>query len=164
MVLKFRIRKEKFMPTYKQAQSVLVLIHSPDLDILLLERADHPEFWQSVTGSLEPHETPAQAAVREVFEETGLREGLEDKNWVDWHRCVEYDIFKQWRHRYPPGTLKNTEHHFSLEVKRDTPILIEPREHLSYAWYSWKQAAEKVFSPSNRQIILELAQYRKVIS
>ena len=47
---------------HKIPQSVLVVIHTPALEVLLLERADHPGFWQSVTGSLDaPHEALQRA-------------------------------------------------------------------------------------------------------
>ena len=55
--------------------STLVLVYTPDLRVLLLERADYPEHWQSVTGSQEPGETLAQTATRELREETGIDAG-----------------------------------------------------------------------------------------
>ena len=143
------------MSTHKQPRSVLVLIHNPDLDILLLERADWVGFWQSVTGSIEEGETPVQAAVREVTEETAIQFDVTDL-W-DWQRSVEYDIFEHWRHRYAPGVHRNTEHHFSLCVERGVCVALSKKEHIRYQWVPWKEAAVRVFSPSNGQIIRDLA-------
>jgi dATP pyrophosphohydrolase len=140
------------MPIYKRPESVLVLVHNDAFDILLLERKDYKGFWQSVTGSLELGELPIEAAHRELFEETGIRGEIRD-----WGRCVDYEIFEQWRHRYEPHTFLNKEHHFSIKVASNVPIVIEPKEHVRYQWFPWKKAASLVFSPSNRQIILDIA-------
>jgi len=60
--------------TFKVPESVLVVIYTPELQTLLLERTDHPGFWQSVTGSLaESGEPLPVTCAREVEEETGLR-------------------------------------------------------------------------------------------
>ena len=139
---------------YKQPVSVLVVIHSPDLEILLLERAKHPGYWQSVTGSAEIGEPIAHTAWREVLEETGIdasRFGL-----VDWQRSSVWEIFLEWRFRYGPGVTHNTEHVFSLCVPRDTPVTVSPCEHLGYIWLPWREAAAKCFSWTNRDAILEL--------
>lgn len=139
---------------YKQPVSALVVIHSSDLDVLLLERAKHPGYWQSVTGSSEVGEPIAETAAREVLEETGI-----DANrfeLVDWHRSSVWEIFLEWRFRYGPGVTHNTEHVFSLCVPRDTPVTISPSEHLSYTWLPWREAAAKCFSWTNRDTILEL--------
>lgn len=142
------------MPTYKQPVSALVVIYTPALDVLLLERADFPGYWQSVTGSRDGNETLRETAIREVGEETGLdatRYAL-----VDWQQQNVYEIYPQWRHRYPPGTTHNTEHVFGLQLPQPVDIKLEPREHLNYQWLPWSAAADKVFSPSNRAAILEL--------
>ena len=138
----------------KQPVSVLVVIHSAPLDVLLLERADHPGYWQSVTGSRDGEETLRETALREVGEETGL----DAARYVlrDWQRQNEYEIYPHWRHRYPPGVTRNTEHVFSLQVPRDVDVRLAPREHLDYVWLPWQEAAAKVFSPSNRAAILQL--------
>jgi dihydroneopterin triphosphate diphosphatase len=137
--------------------STLVVVHTPDLRVLLLERADFPGFWQSVTGSQEPGETLAQTATRELAEETGI-----DANAfggvIDWHHANEYEIFPRWRHRYPPGTTHNTEHVFSLPVPGPIEVRLAPKEHLSHLWLPWKEAAAKCFSWSNRAAIDELPQ------
>ena len=140
---------------YKQPTSVLVLVHTKDLHVLLLERADFPEHWQSVTGSRDQDEDLASTAHRELLEETGI-----DANAfggaVDWNTTNEYEIFPQWRHRYPPGTTHNTEHVFSLDVGEPVPVMLAPREHIRHAWLPWRAAAERCFSWSNRDAILAL--------
>ncbi|WP_279028814.1 dihydroneopterin triphosphate diphosphatase [Snodgrassella alvi] len=140
---------------YKQPVSVLVVIYNNNQQILLLERADKPGFWQSVTGSLEPGETIEQTAKRELAEETGIY----SNDILNWQQSSIYEIYPHWRHRYAPGVTHNTEHIFSLCITAETPILLSPREHLDYIWCSPEQAAEKVFSPSNRSAILELTQH-----
>ncbi|MGA8863870.1 MAG: dihydroneopterin triphosphate diphosphatase [Gallionella sp.] len=142
------------MKRYKQPVSVLVVIHTIDLDVLLLERADHPGYWQSVTGSRDGDESLAETAIREVREETGL--DARRYTLGDWHTRNVYEIYPQWRHRYAPGITHNTEHVFGLQLPRPVDIQLEPREHLNYQWLAWQEAAEMVFSPSNRAAILEL--------
>lgn len=132
---------------YKQPVSVLVLIHTADLQVLLLERADKLGFWQSVTGSLESGETPYAAAVREVREETGLE--AESYKLCDWQMSNIYEIYPHWRQRYAPGVTHNTEHLFGLELPAVTPVTLAPREHLRYMWVDWRVAAIQVFSWTN---------------
>src|ERR1044071_8093170 len=96
---------------YKTPVSVLVVIHTADLRVLLLERADRAQFWQSVTGSQDAGETLQQTARREVFEETGIDASRFDL--LDWHKQNRYEIYPHWRHRYAPGVMHNTEHVFS---------------------------------------------------
>ncbi len=143
------------MQAYKIPISVLVIIHTIDLQILLLERADHPGYWQSVTGSQDPGETLEQTAAREVKEETGLN--TTDYTLSNWKIQNHYKLFEEWRWRYPPGITHNTEHVFGLELPQTVPVTISPREHLSYIWLPWQEAADKVFSPSNAQAIHLLA-------
>jgi dATP pyrophosphohydrolase len=137
--------------------SALVLVHTRDLDVLLLERADFPGHWQSVTGSLEPGETPHEAAARELTEETGIV-AADHGGLVDWHRQNVYEIFAQWRHRYPEGVTQNTEHVFALALPARVQVRLAPGEHLAYAWLPWRVAAAKCFSWSNRAAIEELPQ------
>ncbi len=140
---------------FKIPVSVLVVIHTPDMQILLLERADHPGWWQSVTGSQDAGETLLETAIREVFEETGL-EATAFK-LTDWGYSNRYEIFDCYRHRYPPDTTHNTEHVFGLEVPHSLPVILAPREHLNYLWLPAPEAAEKCFSPSNAEAIRMLA-------
>lgn len=142
------------MKQYKRPVSVLVVIHTRDLQVLLLERAAHAGYWQSVTGSQEEGEPLLTTAVREVGEETGIKvlaEGL-----VDWQLSNRYEIFAEWRHRYAPGILHNTEHVFSLLLPAAQPVTLTAEEHLRYCWLPWREAAAKCFSWSNRDAILML--------
>jgi len=138
----------------KKPVSVLILIHTPALEVLLLERAAHPGYWQSVTGSLEAIEEPLQTARREVLEETGI--DAAPASLIDWRLSNRYEIFPEWRHRYPAGVTHNLEHVFSLCVPHATPIAVAPLEHLGHCWLPWRDAADKVFSWSNRDAILML--------
>lgn len=142
---------------FKIPRSVLVVIHNPEGQVLLLERADKPGFWQSVTGSLDAIDEPLlQAAQRELAEETGLTAGPEA--WSDWDFSQVYEIFPHWRYRYAPGVTQNTEHVFSVCVPSDIPIRLAPREHLQFRWLHWQAAAEVCFSWSNAKAIRMLAQ------
>nr|AKQ70967.1 dihydroneopterin triphosphate pyrophosphatase [bacterium enrichment culture] len=136
----------------KRPVSALVLVYTRDLRVLLIERADFPDHWQSVTGSQEAGETLAETATRELREETGIDAGAYG-GVVDWHVSNRYAIFPQWRDRYPPGTTHNSEHVFGLLVPRPVPVRLDPREHLRHAWLPWQQAAVKCFSWSNRDAI-----------
>lgn len=142
------------MTSYKQPVSVLVVIYTSNLEVLLLERADHPGYWQSVTGSREAGETLTETALREVREETGL--DASQYPLSDWQSQNVYEIYPHWRYRYPPGITHNTEHVFGLELPCVVPVQLALGEHLNYQWLAWQDAAEKVFSPSNRAAILEL--------
>jgi dATP pyrophosphohydrolase len=139
---------------YKQPVSALVVIHSPEMEFLLIERARHPGFWQSVTGSREGGESLLETAYREVEEETGIR--AEPGSIVDHHRQQVFEIYPLWRQRYAPGITRNTEHLFSLCVPRDTAIRLAPTEHRALRWARAQEAAAACFSPSNREAILAL--------
>jgi dATP pyrophosphohydrolase len=139
--------------SFKTPVSVLVVIHSPTLDILLLERAAHPGFWQSVTGSLEAAETPIDAAVREVAEETGI--ACQAADLRDCRLSNRFEFFPQWRARYADGVTHNVEHVFSLCVP-EQPITVAPDEHLGWRWLPWREAAAACFSWTNRDAILVL--------
>jgi len=139
---------------YKTPVSVLVVIYTAELEVLLLERADRPGFWQSVTGSQDAGETLAQTARREVFEETGF--DTDSFELTDWRKENRYEIYLRWRGRYAPGITHNTEHVFGLRLPRILPVTLAAREHLQYAWLPWRDAADKVFSWSNAAAIREL--------
>ncbi|HUP98599.1 MAG TPA: dihydroneopterin triphosphate diphosphatase [Usitatibacter sp.] len=138
---------------HKFPVSTLVVIYTAELDVLLLERADRPGFWQSVTGSQHAGESLAETALREVAEETGLdgRGALQA-----WNLQNVYEIYAVWRHRYAPGVTHNTEHVFGLRVPGRVEVRVAPREHLRSEWVPWREAAERVFSWSNRKAILML--------
>jgi dATP pyrophosphohydrolase len=148
---------------YKLPESVLVVIHDPMMRVLLIERAANPGFWQSVTGSKdEVGELPHDTAVREVAEETGIVIGSEAvplSQLSDWHMSNVYEIYPVWRHRYAPGVTHNTEHVFGLCVPEGTPVLLSPREHTRYEWLPWREAADRCFSPSNAEAILQLPRF-----
>ena len=140
--------------------SVLVLIHQPDGRVLLIERADKPGFWQSVTGSVDREDEPLlETARREVAEETGISAGT----LRDWQLSNEYDIYPVWRHRYAPGVTHNIEHVFGLTVPPGTPVILSPREHLQYLWLPWREAADRCFSPSNAEAILQLPRFSTLV-
>ena len=145
------------MTRYKQPVSVLVVIYTASGDVLLLERADHRGYWQSVTGSREQGEALAETAIREVREETGLDAAR--YRLTDWQLQNVYEIYPHWRFRYPPDISHNTEHVFGLELPRTVSVQLSPREHLSSQWLAWQDAAEAVFSPSNRAAILLLPEH-----
>ena len=138
------------------------MIHTAELEVLLIERADHPGFWQSVTGSKDAVDEPlAVTAAREVAEETGIVVGSVEvpfANLRDWQLQNVYEIYPVWRHRYAPGVATNTEHVFGLLVPRDVKVTLAPREHLHHAWLNWREAADRCFSPSNAEAVLQLPQ------
>ncbi|HEX4986272.1 MAG TPA: dihydroneopterin triphosphate diphosphatase [Burkholderiales bacterium] len=137
--------------------SVLVVIHTPDLQVLLIERADRPGFWQSVTGSQEQGETLRQTAVREIGEETGLDESA--GVLTDWRMQNVFEIYPEWRWRYAPGVTRNTEHVFGFCVPRPVVPRLAPREHVAYEWLPHDRAAEKVFSWSNARALRVLPEH-----
>ena len=147
------------MHHFKLPESVLVVIHTPDQQVLLLERADNPGFWQSVTGSRDStNEAFADTAAREVFEETGIARGA--GHLRDWGLSNVYDIYPAWRKRYAPSVTRNTEHVFSLCVPCDIPVVISPREHTAFQWLPWLEAVDVCFSPSNAEAILMLPKWQ----
>ncbi len=139
---------------YKTPVSVLVVIHTPALDVLLLERARHPGFWQSVTGSQEDGESLLETACREVREETGIVAPAAE--FLDWRQSNRYEIFAEWRYRYAPGVTHNMEHVFSLCVADASPVSVAADEHSGYRWLAWREAATACFSWTNRDAILAL--------
>jgi dATP pyrophosphohydrolase len=143
----------------KIPRSVLVVIHTPALEVLLIERADKPGLWQSVTGSLDAEDEPLEAtARREVLEETGIAVEAVGGVLRDWQQQNRYEIYATWRHRYAAGVTHNTEHVFGLTVPAGTPVRLNPREHLAWLWLPWEQAAARCFSPSNAEAIRQLPQ------
>ena len=148
------------MSAHKIPVSTLVVVHTPALDVLLLERADHPGFWQSVTGSQHEGESLEETARREVLEETGIEAG--PGALASWNLQNVYEIYPIWRHRYAPGVTHNTEHVFGLRVPGRVEVRLSPREHTASAWLPWREAAERVFSWSNRKAILMLPQHGTV--
>jgi dATP pyrophosphohydrolase len=140
---------------YKIPRSVLVVIHTPALEVLMMERALWPGFWQSVTGSLDALDEPlAETARREVGEETGIDTTLHQLR--DWQIERQFEIFPRHRSRYAPEVTHNREHWFGLTVPTPMPVTLAPAEHLRYEWLPWREAAERTISSTNREAILML--------
>jgi dATP pyrophosphohydrolase len=147
---------------FKLPVSVLVVVHTVALEVLLLERASRPGFWQSVTGSLDRPEEPLEAAAaRELAEETGI--DATRGRLVRWKAVNTFEIYPQWRKRYAPRVVYNTEHVFGFALRERLPVVIAPREHVAFAWLPWREAADKCFSWSNRDAIVMLGE-RAVIT
>ncbi len=150
--------RHEVVRSFKIPESVLVVIHTPEREVLLIERAGHAGFWQSVTGSRDaPDEPFVQTAVREVMEETGIHAPAE--RFCNWSVSNVYEIYPAWRSRYAPGVVHNTEHVFSLCVPAGTPVRLSPREHTAYQWLPCLEAADRCFSPSNAEAILLLPKF-----
>lgn len=146
------------MKPAKLPVSVLVVIFTPARQVLLIRRADHAEFWQSVTGSVDPQDDSlAHTAAREVLEETGL--SAQPADLQDWGIANVYEIYPAWRHRYAPEVTHNTEHVFGLCVPAAVPVRLSPREHTHWQWLDWRAAADCCYSPSNAEAILLLPQF-----
>jgi dATP pyrophosphohydrolase len=148
------------MRSFKIPESVLVVIHTADLDVLLIKRADHADLWQSVTGAKDRLDEPlAAVAAREVAEETGIvvgTPGVPASALADWQHTIDYEIYPVWRYRYEPGVTRNTEHWFGLTVPRTCEITLAPREHTDHIWLPYQDAAARCFSRSNAEAILQL--------
>lgn len=151
----------KIYSVFKTPISALVLIHTQDLQVLIMERADKAGFWQSVTGSVEGDETPKQAAIREVLEETGL--DCNQYDLQDWQTSNIYEIYPHWRHRYAPGVVENIEHLFGLELPQTLPIKLAVDEHIRYEWVDWREAAKRVFSWTNIDALKKLGERHQLI-
>ena len=151
---------------YKTPVSVLVLIHTSDLQVLIMERADKAGFWQSVTGSLEvlpsgALETPVEAAIREVMEETGI--DATQYKLTDWQCSNIYEIYPHWRYRYAAGVTQNEEHLFGLELPAPLLVQLAPEEHVRYEWVDWREAAKRVFSWTNVDALKRLGERHNLI-
>lgn len=143
--------------TPKLPVSVLVVVHTADLDVLLLERAVRPGYWQSVTGSLDRlDESLEEAAAREVAEETGIAAPAGALR--HWNVVNTFEIYAQWRHRFAPGVLYNREHVFGLRLPARAPVRLAADEHTAFTWLAWREAAERCFSWTNRDAIRMLGE------
>jgi dATP pyrophosphohydrolase len=145
---------------FKIPESVLVVIHTASLEVLLIERADAPGFWQSVTGSKDSlNEALSATCEREVFEETGIDASQSGCELRDWHLSNVYEIYPRWRHRYASDVSHNTEHVFGLRVPPGSAVRLNPREHTAWQWLPWREAADLCFSPSNAEACLMLPEF-----
>ena len=143
--------------TPKLPVSVLVLVHTAGREVLLLERATRAGFWQSVTGSLDRLDEPLEvAAAREVLEETGIV--ASSGRLERWNVVFTFEIYQQWRHRFAPGVVTNTEHVFSLQLPERVSVRIAADEHVAFIWLPWREAAARCFSWSNRDAIVMLGE------
>jgi dihydroneopterin triphosphate diphosphatase len=143
--------------SYKLPVSVLVVVHTAALEVLLMERAARPGFWQSVTGSLDRLDEPLeQAAARELKEETGM--DVAHGMLVRWDVTNTFEIYATWRHRFAPGVTHNTEHVFGFKLPSRMPVILSPEEHTAFEWLPWREAADKCFSWSNRDAIRMLGE------
>jgi dATP pyrophosphohydrolase len=142
---------------YKLPVSVLVLVHTADREVLLLERALRPGYWQSVTGSLDAPDEPLEhAAARELREETGIEAAA--GRLTRWNVVYTFEIYQQWRHRFAPGVIHNVEQVFALELAARAAVTIAPQEHVAFTWLPWREAAARCFSWSNRDAIVMLGE------
>jgi dATP pyrophosphohydrolase len=143
--------------SYKLPVSVLVVVHTAALEVLLLERTSHPDYWQSVTGSLDRLDEPLEeAAAREVREETGIETAR--GSLARWNVTNNFEIYATWRHRFAPGITHNTEHVFGLTLPGRMPVTLSAEEHTAFQWLPWREAAGKCFSWSNRDAIRMLGE------
>ena len=144
------------MPTnYRRPVSVLVVVHSDDAQVLLLQRAQPFDFWQSVTGSLDEDESHADAARRELFEETGLRdEGILEYTGIS----RQFVIDPRWRDRFEPGIVENVEFEWRYRVPQPVDIRVDGGEHAGYRWLPQADAVGAVWSWTNREALRSLAQ------
>lgn len=137
---------------YKNNQSVLVVVYAQDSGrVLMLQRQDDPDFWQSITGTIETGEVAKQTAIREVKEEIGVDIIAQNLSLYDCNYQVEFEIFPQFRYKYAPNVYHCTEHWFVLAL----PCEITPQltEHLAFQWLDKKQAIKLAKSPNNAQAI-----------
>lgn len=135
----------------KRPESVLVLVCTTAGEVLLLRRRTPDDFWQSVTGSLEWDESPAQAARRELFEETGLEVGAA---LIDCQVTNRFPILPAWRARYAPDVVENVEHVFRVAFAERPAIRLDALEHMEYRWLDREAAAARASSYTNREAIL----------
>lgn len=137
---------------YKNNQSVLVVIYAKDTNrVLMLQRQDDPDFWQSVTGTIESGETPKKTAIRELWEEVRLEISENSTALFDCNESIEFEIFPHFRYKYAPNITHCKEHWFLCKVEKEfMPVL---SEHLDFCWISAKKAVEMTKSQNNAEAI-----------
>lgn len=143
---------------FKRPESVLVVVYTRSGKVLLLRRADHPRFWQSVTGAMDWNERdPRLSAARELHEETGL--AVEPSALRDLGLVQRYAILPEWRPRYAPDVKQNTERAYALELSAEVALSLHP-EHTEYGWFDFAAAAAQATSWTNRAAIEHVARER----
>lgn len=140
---------------YRRPVSVLVLVYTPAGDVLLLRRSQPSDIWQSVTGSLQRDETHAEAAQRELAEETGFPADEPGKLTFSGKSRV-FTIDERWRDRFAPGVTENVEFEWHYRLPAKTDIVMDASEHTEYRWFSLDRAIEAVWSWTNREALVEL--------
>lgn len=140
------------MMQYKNNQSVLVVIYTKDTNrVLMLQRQDDPDFWQSVTGTIESGETPKKTAIRELWEEVRLEISENSTALFDCNESIEFEIFPHFRYKYAPNITHCKEYWFLCEMEKEfIPVL---SEHLAYQWVSPEQAIQMTKSSNNAEAI-----------
>lgn len=102
-----------------------MIIRNPEGKILILQRAVTATFapnqWEFVNGTMDPHETAEETAVRETFEETGLTIRLDDLRPGAVHELTDDDgrwiVIPFW-------------------ANTDTSNITLSNEHQAYRWVS----------------------------
>ncbi len=140
---------------HRRPVSVLVVVYTDDGYVLLLRRSKPFDFWQSVTGSLNENESPYDAAVRELVEETGLtNEGTLTDSGV----TRTFEIDPRWRDRFEPGVTENVEYEWRYRLPARVTIELDEVEHSEFCWLPVADAIEKVWSWTNREALQLLTQ------
>lgn len=117
-------------------REIAVFVHRGD-QLLVLHRVEE-DYWHVVAGALEEGETYAEAAARELREETGLVGHLTDLGIEQ-----SYAITERERPLYPDGTLAVVVRSFEVEAPQKwEPLLNE--EHDRYEWATPKAARARV--------------------
>jgi len=142
------------MTSFKRPVSVLVVVYNAAGEFLLLNRATPPGFWQSVTGSLNPGESPRNAALRELAEETGL---LGASSLIDLRQSRLFPIIPPWHKRYAPGVCFNREHWFGVRLRYRRLVRLNPGEHTEACWLRLDKALALAGSSTNREALQLIA-------
>jgi dATP pyrophosphohydrolase len=128
-------------------------VYTDDAKVLLLKRSQPFAFWQSVTGSLEAGESPADAAQRELLEETGLSG---DGQLIVTGAARTFTIDPRWRDRYATNITENTEHEWHYRLPAVVEINIDNSEHSAYRWFDIGDAIDAVWSWTNKEALQSL--------